>query len=301
MEVVIRKISLLLFLLPFLPGCRATEEKSKQTVIQSEDKETISVPDRNDELQTAIKDKDVAAIIKLLEDGLNPDTILENKDGDTLLTWAIRNKISELVTVLIDKKADVNLASVPGSTPLKVALYIAPDDIVFLLIEQGIDWSYIDKDNFTHFERAIYYRRINVLWYMMKIDEAVESVIHKEGLSVEFLFYWSDGIGEIIDELIIVHGFILETNRRLMYWAIYENKYDAVKWLIDHGIDYTTEPDESALAEALHRRHGLNVLEGTGEDLYESGRIIELLKEHTDEQEIQRVKKEFPYFSYILE
>jgi ankyrin repeat protein len=259
---VMNKIDILLFVLFFIVNC------SKAF---------------SDNLESAIERKEYDMVISLINKGLNPNTILRN--GDTLLMRAIKDDAAEVIEVLIKNNVDMNLISLSGNHPLNTALFISADDIVFLIINQNIDWSYVDKKGFTFFENALLHRRINVLRYMLGYDEAVNSVIHKKGLSVKFMDYWCDGMGDIVDYF-ISRGFVLEINYQLISSAIFKNKYDAVKWLFDHGVSPydTNDPDETALDLAMDRRHGLHVLEGTEEDVRESERIIQLIKERMGQE-----------------
>jgi ankyrin repeat protein len=242
-----------------------------------------------DDLQTAIQNSDYNKIVKLLDAGVNPNTIL--KAGDTLLTWAVKHKAQKLIEVLLKRGADVNMPSLSGYTPLNLAFPRLTDETILLIINQGVNWRYLDAKKYTYFENAMIHNRINVLRHMLRYEELVQSVINKDVLSMEFIYYWCDGMEDIIERLISC-GYRLRTDYQLLHAAVFENKYNAVKWLLDYGFSPTDkkDSDETPLEAALSRQHGLRILEGTEEDLKESERIIELLEERIL-QETKKLKK----------
>jgi hypothetical protein len=61
--------------------------------------------------------------------------------------------------------------------------------------------------------------------------------------------YWTDGTAGILDEL-IKNGFILDDKGLLVHQAImYANNYDAVEWLLDHGISPNITFDNKTVLE----------------------------------------------------
>jgi len=269
----------------------------------TEKPQVVDRSQNNKELQTAIKNEKYDKALELIDKGLSPNTFFEN--GDTPLIWAIENRsvfsmekfsrdqeieLGKFIEALIKKGADVNLLSLDGYAPLNMALSRHFDEIAILIIDQGVDWNFTDKNKFNYFESALFYKRINVLRYILKFDEAIKSTINRDALSIYFIYYWFDGVEEIIDVL-MSHGFKLDTSKPLLQTALFDNNYGAVKWLLEHGIteNDATDPlfaSSTILDIAFSGRRGIRRTENT-EESYEKGlknsdKIINLVLKHLE-------------------
>ena len=85
-----------------------------------------------------------ADVRKHLEDGVNPN---QKIGGDYPLLFAVHAGY-EIVKLLIDHKANVNVKSEDGKTPLHIAAVGGCDDVVRLLITAGSDVN--STDNYGH-------------------------------------------------------------------------------------------------------------------------------------------------------
>lgn len=84
----------------------------------------------------AIKLGDDVAVKGFIQGGMNPNAA--NEDGETALTYALKNSDDKLIKVLIEK-ADINKRDEQGYAPLHLALKKEKDEIFKLLLEKGAD------------------------------------------------------------------------------------------------------------------------------------------------------------------
>lgn len=112
----------------------------------------------------------------LLKSGANPDVVI-NYDNSTgcfsPLIQAVQNRYSELISLLIEYKADINLPCANGDTPLAYAIRRYEPEIVKQLIELGanVNGENIDKAinlTKTFYKEGDYYRKF--------IDESIRLV-----------------------------------------------------------------------------------------------------------------------------
>lgn len=90
-------------------------------------------------------------IIKLLLES-RADVNIQQKNGDTPLIIAIDLKFNEIVELLIDNKANVNTKNIYGETPLIMAACKDQIEIVEILMKNGADNRIMSQQNFTAFE-----------------------------------------------------------------------------------------------------------------------------------------------------
>jgi len=74
---------------------------------------------------------------------------ITDKDGDTLLHFAVREGKKEVVEWLISKGADVNARGIMGFMPLHLAATLNHRDIMDLLIKKGADINAEDNNGKT--------------------------------------------------------------------------------------------------------------------------------------------------------
>ena len=98
----------------------------------------VEVADLGDDLLQATKGSDVAEVERLLEAGADVDR-QGIYYGRTALMWAARNAygLTEIVELLINAGADVNVQDNDGMTALMWATEYRSDKIVELLKEAG--------------------------------------------------------------------------------------------------------------------------------------------------------------------
>ncbi len=101
----------------------------------------IEFEEASDRLATAIDSGSVAAVRRLLDEGVSPNTLVYDM---TPLSWAIWEEAYYVVQLLIDRGADVNLPDSDGSTPLMSAANQSNEQIVDLLLHKGADINAVE-------------------------------------------------------------------------------------------------------------------------------------------------------------
>ncbi|WP_147676314.1 ankyrin repeat domain-containing protein [Algibacter pacificus] len=78
-----------------------------------------------------------------------------NSDNGTALAAAVVKNNVEIIKVLLNHKADVNLTDANGVSPLMYAIMFKNIQVIKLLIEHGADLKLTDKTGKSTFEYAI--------------------------------------------------------------------------------------------------------------------------------------------------
>ena len=98
----------------------------------------VKITARTEELVNAVVDYNDGKVNQFLDTGADVNQV--DKDGITLLNMAILSVVSgkkDMLELLIERGADVNLAYEDGWTPLHFATVLGEKEIVKLLLGQG--------------------------------------------------------------------------------------------------------------------------------------------------------------------
>jgi uncharacterized protein len=79
-------------------------------------------PEPEPKIAAALRDGNRADAVLLIRKGTE-SVDAKLPDGATALHWAVRSDDPEMVSLLLDRKADANAADPDGVTPLAMALY----------------------------------------------------------------------------------------------------------------------------------------------------------------------------------
>jgi len=141
------RIILILSLTLLFTGAAAAQE-SGVSPSTSSSQPVDSESARDDaELIEGVKTGDLAKILKLLDQGVSPDTA--DDEGTTALSWAVKSNHPEVIEILLKRKATVNKEDkTDGGTALDVAAAEGRADLAKLLIAHGADVNH--KDNSGH-------------------------------------------------------------------------------------------------------------------------------------------------------
>ena len=86
-------------------------------------------------LHKAIPTGHIEIVRILLENGASVDTI--DNSGSSALSLAVRGRNLKMAEMLLSYHADPNRADATGATPLEMAVELADDSLVRLLVQNG--------------------------------------------------------------------------------------------------------------------------------------------------------------------
>jgi ankyrin repeat protein len=236
-------LNIFLLIVLFANCTRTYEEKTDLSDKEIKQQQMINL------LEKAAWEKNISLIMELLENGLDPNTILYN--GYSLLFWSGKNSEDELVKYLINKGADVNYVTPDGGRIFDIGLSRLSDETIFFLMDHGVDLSLTEHTGENYFWYALLHRRVEVMRRMLDYDILVSGIINRKQLGVEFIYYWTEGIEEIIEGL-TTKGYKIEETRGVLQQAIRAANYDAVKLLLEHGVSPVEEYYDALDLESIN-------------------------------------------------
>lgn len=101
----------------------------------------------------AVDLEDAQAVRAFLQSGMNPNA--KNEKGETALTHAIQYKDPKVAKVLLEK-ADVNMKDDAGNSPIHLAVAQKKEEILGLLLEKGADVNVAGAVGKTKNQTALY-------------------------------------------------------------------------------------------------------------------------------------------------
>ena len=143
------KLLLILFL-PILAVFTTVAQSPKSKPAPTATAETVAgaAADNEDEaLIESIKSGDLPLVMKLLEEGADPDAT--DDGGSTALCWAVRMNRVDLVKALLARNAKVDQEESDGGTALHDAAAVGSAELVKLLLDHGAEVNHKDKGGHT--------------------------------------------------------------------------------------------------------------------------------------------------------
>lgn len=113
------------------------------------------------ELEICIRNKDIKKMESLLDQGMDPNTVIDN-DGNTLLHYAASSGQTEIVELLLRYRANINARNNNGDTPLHKAVYEQRENIVRILLERGAR-IVVNKNKKTPLHMAATGRNVDIV------------------------------------------------------------------------------------------------------------------------------------------
>lgn len=122
----------------------------------------------------AARNGEVQVIKNILKE--NPEVVnTKNKEGFSALTLACYRGNTEVVKLLLKKKADVNISSSMGS-PLMAATYKGHLEIVKLLLSKNVNVDEVDQNGTTSLMFATMFKNIELVKLLIskKADKTIK-------------------------------------------------------------------------------------------------------------------------------
>lgn len=101
-----------------------------------------------EDMEAAMISRDAAAVIKLLERGMDVNTV--SRQGDTLLIQAIRTDMPDLVDALLQRRARLNFRNRNGETALSIAAFMGNMAYVQRIVESGAEVNFFGWPPITY-------------------------------------------------------------------------------------------------------------------------------------------------------
>uniref|UniRef100_A0A6C0ED74 Uncharacterized protein n=1 Tax=viral metagenome TaxID=1070528 RepID=A0A6C0ED74_9ZZZZ len=175
-------------------------------------------------------------IVKILVKNGAETTIIDN-NGDSYLALACHNGNTEIVKILLENGASsvINEADIGGLTPLLYATKRKHFDIIKLLVEHGADVNIQNKEGFTPLINSILYEDKKSVELLLKSGANVEQ---KKGFLTPLNIACIYGNMEII-ELLLKNGADINTKNQYgvtpLIMSIGKKFINVVKLLIEKG------------------------------------------------------------------
>ncbi len=121
-------------------------------------------------LEEALIRNDSTAVIKFLDRGVDVNTV--DRDGDSLLTQAVRRDLPELFEYLMQKRARLNTRNRNGETALSIAAFTGKLNFVKPLVEGGAE---INLYGWSPLAYAAFNGHHDVVDYLLKHGAKVDA------------------------------------------------------------------------------------------------------------------------------
>lgn len=238
-----------------------TSVKEDHPVSTQKQDDPIDLPKLNDleTLTKEIKEDNYSKVKELLQKGTPIDKV--SIDNQSAIHYAIKNKMNELLLVLLPFHPDLNVKNSSGETPLQYAAKIADPIIIQTLIIHGnlefdVDDTFelegkkinylsvpIDSGNLEVVKKMTFLARgrLKALLYAMKMaasknkPDIIRWIAKQEASTVE-----------VQDE----------NGDTPLHWAAYYEQTDNIKFLIDQGAntEATNKKGRAPLFHLVHHR-----------------------------------------------
>jgi ankyrin repeat protein len=169
---------------------------------------------------------------------------VQDCEGNTALMLAVKGGHVQVVSILVDHRADCNKSTYKGATPLGLAVFRSKIDLVKLLLAGGANADQRGLREGTPLMRAARAGNVEVVTLLLDAGASVN--------------------GKSRDGLTALHG------------AASEGNTPVVKLLLKRGADPNLKTAEGLKAQDLARRAGRKETEAVLGEAGNTGRVIEL-------------------------
>gem|GEM_PF-888537 len=201
---------------------------------------TANVPDTKaeQELLTACQENNIGKVKKLLSEGVNPNA-QDPQSGATALMLASEKGNKDIVELLLDRKALINLKSINGRTALYGAVMSGNIEVAKVLVAKGADINAEDLEGGTPLHAAVTSDDINSVEFLLAQGANIEA---KAGAGGFTPLFFAAGLGlEKITKVLIDSGASVdvtdsEGNTPLLA-AVANHHKDVASLLVSAGAD----------------------------------------------------------------
>ncbi len=222
------------------------------------------------------------SIKKLLTYGF--DMNAQDEDGVTALLYTMQEArknfpTHELIKLLLEKGANVDMQSGKGETALIIAARYGDTDIVKLLLEHGANHEIRDLQGATALHCAAYsFKPLETVQVLLKYNADVHAV-DNEGRTVLMCAIWggsSELVSTLLSDGVDVQAQASQTSggKTALLDAINVNSLEIASLLLDQGADMHVRDAQGQTVFTLAARHG-NV------------QMMELLFEHAKKSTVE--------------
>lgn len=226
-----------------LAGCKSREESARQELRESGYDLTPEAFFR------AAESDDVAALARLVEQGIAPDT--RNAAGDTALHAAAVAGMKKAADFLLDRKLPVDVAGAEGRTPLMAAVLAGPPAMARYLLSQKADPLKKDAAGYKPLMLAVKAGRADMVAELAPYE--------REKLDDALLIAALEGRAAVIDELTNYGASVyarMDDGRTALMLAAQNGHIEAVEMLIGIGANRFAMDDQGRIAADLAREAG---------------------------------------------
>ncbi len=194
---------------------------------------------------------------RILESGVDVNSVDKDKYGNTALHYAAYKNKTEIVKLLLSKGANVNAVSINKETPLHLACFYGNKEVIELLLAAGANVNAVRIDGWTPLHVAADIENISITKLLLTAGADI-TIKNNEGKTA---FYYAEEpeLKALLDPKIA------------LFKAFSTSKYKEVKRVLESGVDvnsvdedgntvlhYAAYNDETEIAELLLSK-GANV------------------------------------------
>ncbi len=201
------------------------------------------------DIEQILKSGTPAQLDELLTNGISPNTRFA--DGTPLLVLAAYSSKLEMVQLVLNRGADVNIAQEPGITALSVAAATNNVHMLDLLLAHGADINYRARQGDSVLMLACSQNSIDAVQVMlaMKADPNLADI---NGVTPLIYTIARCKEPEIISQMLLEHGAnpnaAMKDGTTALMAAAMQGSANCVRLLLEHGADLSMQDTEGHTA-----------------------------------------------------
>lgn len=211
------------------------------------------------ENQSASADQDQTAIVSASSGSKDQSNtalkVVTNHKGETPLHLAAGKGNIELVTLLLEKGAPVNVQDTQGMTPLMNAAARGHLEIIHLLVEHDADINKVTKAGISACMLASHAGHTEIVNAL--IDKNCDVNAQKQDGATALMLAARNGRFEIVKSLVAAGADVNRAKKdgwTALMLAAFNNRLSITQFLIEHGADTTAQDHKSQTALDLAKK-----------------------------------------------